>query len=116
MSGNASNHIWVEDSTHERGGYWVRQQGTTSGAAHSNITNGLANKTIALAAAGTYNATEVHGFMVLVAASDAWTLTFTEDGTTRSIPAAALALGQIYPFKLSEITAGTSGEALLFLL
>lgn len=34
MSGNASQHIWVEDAAHDRGGYWVRAQGTSNGAAH----------------------------------------------------------------------------------
>lgn len=31
MSGNASNHIWVVDSTKATGGYWVRARGSASG-------------------------------------------------------------------------------------
>ena len=33
MSGNVSNHIWVEDATKALGGYWVREKGTADGAA-----------------------------------------------------------------------------------
>lgn len=33
MSGNVSNHIWVEDSTKPLGGYWARARGLSTGAA-----------------------------------------------------------------------------------
>ena len=36
MSGNSSMHVWVEDSTHERGGYWTRATGTSGGAVEVN--------------------------------------------------------------------------------
>ena len=44
MSGNSSMHVWVEDSTHERGGYWTRATGTSGGAAgvsDTGISSGL---------------------------------------------------------------------------
>ena len=31
MSGNVSNHVWVEDATKSLGGYWVRENGTADG-------------------------------------------------------------------------------------
>ena len=33
MSGNVSNHVWVENATKPLGGYWVREKGTANGAA-----------------------------------------------------------------------------------
>lgn len=36
MSGNVTNHVWVEDSTHERGGYWTRAQGNSAGSSTVN--------------------------------------------------------------------------------
>ena len=42
MSGNVSNHVWVEDATKPLGGYWVREKGTAEGAALvSESTSGI---------------------------------------------------------------------------
>lgn len=34
MAMNTSNHIWVRDITHERGGYWTKSTGTSEGTPH----------------------------------------------------------------------------------
>lgn len=112
MAGNG--FVRIPGGIPDTAGETVRQRYVNE-SAQVGISNGLATKTILLSAAGTYDATEVLGFMVLTQGSAAWTLTFVEDTTTRSIPQAALTVGEIYPFHLSAITSGTDGTALLFL-
>lgn len=72
---------------------------------------GLARKASDLAAATTYNSTEVVGFYVDVAGSTAWTAVFIDGGTVAFTPTA----GEHYPWHLSSITSGTGGTGVLFL-
>lgn len=64
--------------------------------------------------AGTYSATAVNGYRVLVAGSANWSLTFSGGGVA-SVPAAAMTVGDVYPEALTSITVGTGGSALLYI-
>jgi hypothetical protein len=64
--------------------------------------------------AGTYSATAINGYRVLVAGSANWSVTFTGGGVA-SIPFGAMTVGQVYPEALTAITIGTGGSALLYI-
>lgn len=74
---------------------------------------GLARKAV-VQGAGTYSATEIVGYRVLVAGTTDWTID-PIDSAIAVVPAAAMVVGQVYPEHLTSITVGTGGSALLYL-
>jgi len=77
------------------------------------VVSGLSRNQI-VQGAGTYNATEVLGYEVLVQGSSNWAQT-PVDGTAQTIPFASRVVGNIHPVHLSAITVGTGGSALLYI-
>ena len=79
MSGNVSNHVWVEDSSRPLGGYWVRERGTANGAALvSTLPGGLQRirEKIAMDATAVtldWSATPIKAAMIRVTADTAGT-------------------------------------------
>jgi len=83
----------------------------TGGAAH---VYGLARNCV-VQGAGTYNATEVLGFVCSVASSADWSITPKDGTAVTTIDKGTFAAGQTYPIHATSITVGTGGEALLFI-
>jgi len=83
---------------------------STNGAKHviGLATNGV------LQAAGTYTATDVLGYKVLVQGSADWSITL-KDGSALTIPFGSMTVGDIFPEHLVSITVGTAGQALLYI-
>lgn len=74
---------------------------------------GLAGNAV-LQTAGTYNATEVLGYRVVVAGSANWTLNFVGGGSA-SLSPSAFVEGAVYPEHLSSIVVGAGGSAVLYI-
>jgi len=74
---------------------------------------GLATNGV-LQSAGTYNSTSVLGYRVLVQGSVNWSITL-KNGSSLTIPFAAMIVGDILPENLVSITVGTGGQALLYI-
>jgi hypothetical protein len=66
-------------------------------------------------AAGTYNTTEVLGFVCTAPGSGDWTIVPIGGPSTSGIDPATFTAGQVYMIHASSITVGTAGEALLFI-
>jgi len=77
------------------------------------LVSGLATNAV-VQGAGTYNATEILGYRVLVQGSGNWAET-PINGSAQTIPFAAQIVGNINPEHLSSITVGTAGSALLYI-
>lgn len=103
----------MSGSTHQtdRASGKAAEQNSTNGAAH---VYSLGRKAANLVAAGTYNTTDVLGFLVTASGTASWTLTF-KDGGVMTVPQTALLVGQVYPFHLSAITSGAAGTAVLII-
>ena len=79
MSGNVSNHVWVEDATKPLGGYWKRAKGTIYGTTMvSTLPEGLQRIREKIALDGTavtldWSATPIKAVMIRVTADTAGT-------------------------------------------
>ena len=89
----------------------VPQAGTSDG---STKVYGLA-RNLKVQAAGTYNTTEVLGFICTAPGSGDWTIDPIGGSSVGSIDPATFTAGQIYPIHAESITVGTAGEAVLFI-
>ena len=103
--------VSVQDSTstvgEERN---IPVQGTNS-ALH---VYGLARNWV-VQAAGTYNTTEILGFICTTPGSGDWTADPIGGASVGSIDPATFTAGGVYPMHAESITVGTGGEALLFI-
>lgn len=66
-------------------------------------------------AAGTYNTTEIYGFICSIPGSGDWTIDPMNGGSVSGIDPATFAAGQTYWIHATSITVGTTGEALLII-
>ena len=112
----AGNETWDNTDLGYRQWYnaasaqWEMDQQIIGGAA--SVT-GLATNAV-VQGAGTYNATQILGYRVLVQGSANWSET-PINGSAQTIPFAAQIIGAINPEHLSSITVGTGGSALLYI-
>jgi len=75
---------------------------------------GLA-RNIKVQAAGTYNTTDVIGFICTAPGSGDWSITPVDGTAVTGIDPATFSAGQVYPIHATSITVGTAGEAVLFI-
>lgn len=114
MSGNASNHIWVVDSTKATGGYWTRARGSAQGAMHIS---GLARNAVRVST-GAYSTTEILGFRILVAGTGTLTLSPVGGADDIVITAAEITAMGVnafvdFPMHLDSITLGNADMEVL---
>ena len=83
----------------------------TNGGAH---VYGLA-RNLVVQAAGTYNTTEVFGFICTTPGSGDWTIDPISGSSVGGIAPTTFTAGQVYPIHAESITVGTGGEAVLFI-
>ena len=112
MGGHATIHGASDSETRTGGGIkWVPVKVSGEGAAH---VYGLAQNLV-VQAAGTYNTTNVLGFICTAPGTGDWTIDPVGGASVGGIDAATFTAGQIYPVHAESITVGTGGEAVLFI-
>ncbi len=72
-------------------------------------------RNIIVQAAGTYNSTEVLGFICSIASTADWSITPIGGAAVTTIDKGTFSAGGVYPLHCSSITVGTAGEAVLII-
>lgn len=91
------------------GSSWV----LTSTGGSANV-SGLATNAVILAAASTYNTTDILGYKITAQGTADWSITL-KNGSAITVPFASMIVGDVLPEHLSSITSGTGGTAILYI-